>query len=181
MVGDTLKIGAPMGDLAIDKNSQRDVLCVAGGTGLAPIKALVDEMTRWNTARKVTIFFGVRRASDLYDMGSLHRMAAINPWIKIIPCVSEEPNFNGEKGNLPDIIARHGSWTDHDVIICGSPDMSRATLVKLRELGVPSDRVSFDVAGDLHPAVADREVGAQAQVIDLRARAQANRGQLPRR
>ncbi|MGZ4595586.1 MAG: globin domain-containing protein [Actinomycetes bacterium] len=159
-VGDMIKIGAPMGDLAIDKQSQRDVLCIAGGTGLAPIKALVDEMTRWNTARRVTLFFGVRRPSDLYDMSSLHRMAAINPWLTVIPCVSEEDSFNGERGTLPDVVARHGQWLDHDVVVSGSPDMSRATLLRLRDLGVPQERIVFDVAGDLHPAA--------AQVIDLR-------------
>jgi NAD(P)H-flavin reductase/hemoglobin-like flavoprotein len=160
-VGDTLKIGAPMGDLSIDQQSPRDVLCIAGGTGLAPIKALVDEMTRWNTARKVTVFFGVRRPGDLYDMSSLHRMAAINPWLTVVPCVSEGDSFNGERGTLPDVVARHGRWSDHDVVLSGSPEMTRATLEGLRDLGVADERVSYDVAGDIHPAAA-------AQVIDLR-------------
>lgn len=169
-VGDQLKLGSPMGELAIDKESPRDVLCIAGGTGLAPIKAMVDEMTRWNTARKVTVYFGVRRTGDLYDIGALHRMAAINPWLTVLPCVSEEPTWTGERGNLPDIVERHGPWADHDVFLCGSPDMTRATLTRLREIGVPESRISYDVAGDIHPAA--------AQVIDLR-RSRANRA--PRR
>ena len=60
-VGDVLTLGAPMGEMEIDKDSQRDLLLLAGGTGLAPLKAIIDEMTRWNTARRVTLFFGVRR------------------------------------------------------------------------------------------------------------------------
>lgn len=159
-VGDVIKIGAPRGELTIDKQSGRDVLCVAGGTGLAPIKALVDEMTRWNTARRVTIFFGVRRVSDLYDVSALHRMAAINPWLTVIACVSEDPSADEERGNLPDVVARHGRWTEHDVVVCGSPAMTRATLARLRDMGVDPKLVCFDVAGDAHPAV--------AEVIDLR-------------
>ncbi len=173
-VGDQLKLGAPMGEMGIDKESQRDVLCIAGGTGLAPLKAIIGEMTRWNTARRVTLFFGVRRADDLYDMPALHRIAALNRWLTIVPCVSDDPTFVGEHGTLSDVVARHGSWKDHDVFLCGSPDMTRATLSRLREIGVPAERISFDVAEDMHPAT--------AQVIDLRrTRAKRATQSLPRR
>jgi NAD(P)H-flavin reductase/hemoglobin-like flavoprotein len=172
-VGDVLRLGAPIGEMGIDKQSQRDVLCIAGGTGLAPIKAIIDEMTRWNTARRVTLFFGVRRQDDLYDMGALHRIAALNRWLTIVPCVSDDPGFIGEHGTLSDVVARHGSWQDHDVFLCGSPDMTRATLSRLRDLGVPNQRISFDVAEDMHPAA--------AQVIDLRrSRARRATQSLPR-
>jgi NAD(P)H-flavin reductase/hemoglobin-like flavoprotein len=172
-VGDVLRLGAPMGDMAIDKESQRDVLCIAGGTGLAPLKAIVDEMTRWNTARKVTLFFGVRRQDDLYDMGALHRIAGLNRWLTIVPCVSDDPSFIGEHGTLADVVARHGSWQDHDVFLCGSPDMTRATLSRLRDIGVHNERILFDVAEDMHPAT--------AQVIDLRrSRAKRATQSLPR-
>ena len=173
-VGDVLKLGAPMGEMAIDKESQRDVLCIAGGTGLAPIKAMIDEMTRWNTARKVTVFLGVRRAGDLYDIGALHRIQALNRWLTVIPCVSDDPTFIGERGTLADVVARYGSWAEHDVFLCGSPDMTRATLSRLREIGIPDARISFDDADDLHSAT--------AQVIDLRrSRAKRATQSLPRR
>jgi NAD(P)H-flavin reductase/hemoglobin-like flavoprotein len=173
-VGDVLKLGAPMGEMAIDKESQRDVLCIAGGTGLAPIKAIIQEMTRWNSARKVTLFLGVRRAGDLYDIAALHRMQALNRWLTVIPCVSDDPGFIGERGTLAEVVARHDSWAEHDVFLCGSPDMTRATLSRLREIGVPDARISFDVADGLHPAT--------AQVIDLRrTRAKRATHSLPRR
>jgi NAD(P)H-flavin reductase/hemoglobin-like flavoprotein len=159
-VGDELKLGAPMGDLAIDKQSRRDVLCVAGGTGLAPIKAVIDEMTQWNTARQVTLFFGVRRANELYDLAALDRIAGLNPWLRVVPCVSDDPNFSGERGNLPDVVARHGRWEEHDVIVCGSPAMTRATLRTLRDLGVAEERLMYDGATDHRSAT--------APVIDLR-------------
>ena len=78
--GDQLRIGAPMGEMQVDQDSTRDLLLVAGGTGLAPLKAVVDGMSRWNTSRRVMLFFGARRASDLYDMGPLYRLSAVNPW-----------------------------------------------------------------------------------------------------
>jgi NAD(P)H-flavin reductase/hemoglobin-like flavoprotein len=162
-VGDFLRLGAPMGDMRIDQQSGRDVLCIAGGTGLAPVKALIDGMARWNTARNVTLFFGARRTSDLYDMGALHRLAAVNSWLSVVPVVSDDSSFNGERGLLPDAVARVGSWSHHDVVVCGSPDMTRATVNRLTAIGVPADRMTYDVVGDQHPAA--------AQVIDLRRRA----------
>lgn len=167
-VGDQIRLGAPQGEMRIDKQSRRHVLAVAGGTGLAPVKSIVDDMVKWNTAREVTVFFGVRRASDLYDIGALHRLAALNSWLTVIPVVSEDPYFNGERGLLPDVVARHGSWPDHDALVCGSPAMTRATVNRLTSLGVPADRLKYDVAGDEHPAT--------AQVIDLR-RSRATRTQ----
>jgi NAD(P)H-flavin reductase len=159
-VGATLRLGAPQGEMRIDHQSRRDVLCVAGGTGLAPIKSMIDDMTKWNTSRNVTLFFGVRRTGDLYDMAALHRMAALNRWLTVVPVVSEDPSFNGEKGLLPDVVVRRGDWTEHDVVICGSPSMTRATHERLTASGVPAARIAFDVMGEAHPA--------SAEVIDLR-------------
>jgi NAD(P)H-flavin reductase/hemoglobin-like flavoprotein len=173
-VGDVLKLGPPMGELGIDKASQRDVLCIAGGTGLAPIKAMVQEMTRWNTARKVTVIFGVRPAEELYDLAALRDIQRRNSWLTVIPCVSDDPSFIGEHGTVVDVVARHGSWADHDVFPCGSPAMMRATLSRLREIGIPDARIRFDAADDVHATT--------AQVIDLRrSRAKPATQSLPSR
>jgi NAD(P)H-flavin reductase len=158
-VGDELRIGAPMGEMRVDQQSRRDVLCIAGGTGLAPIKAIIDGMSRWNTARNVTLLFGARRTDDLYDMSALHRLAGVNSWLTVVPVVSDDPAFTGEQGSLPEAVARRGTWTDHDVLLCGSPAMTRATVNRLSSLGVPAERVSYDAVTD-EPAA--------AQVIDLR-------------
>jgi NAD(P)H-flavin reductase len=165
-VGDVLRMGAPQGEMVLDQQSRRDVLLVAGGTGLAPLKAILEDMTKWNTARRVHLFFGVRRSGDLYDLASLHRMAALHPWLTVVPAVSDDPDWNGESGLLPEVVARHGRWSEHDVFVCGSPGMTRATVDRLRALGVPGDRLRYDVIGEEHPAV--------APVIDLR-RSRASR------
>lgn len=162
-VGDHLRIGAPMGDMRVDQQSRRDLLMIAGGTGLAPVKALIDGMARWNTSRTVTLFFGARRPYDLYDMGALHRLAAVNRWLRVVPAVSDDPSFNGEQGLLPDVVARQGWWQEHDVFISGSPAMTRATVSRLLSLGVPSELLRYDVVGDESPVTGD-----VAQVIDLR-------------
>ncbi|MER7009290.1 globin domain-containing protein [Dactylosporangium sp. NPDC000555] len=146
--GDMLRLGAPMGRMTLDRRSTRDVVCVAGGTGLAPIKALIEEMTRANRTRWVHVFFGARDRDDLYDLACLNRLAARYPWLSVVAATSDDPDFPGEHGNLSDIVARYGPWNNHDFFVSGSPPMVRATLRTLAEIQVPAIRIKYDAFGD---------------------------------
>jgi NAD(P)H-flavin reductase/hemoglobin-like flavoprotein len=162
-VGELIKLGPPMGSMVLDRESQRDIVCVAGGTGLAPMKALIDELRRWNTTRRAHVFFGVRRATDLYDLPAMQELASRYPWLTVVPAVSEDFDYQGENANLPDVVGRHGTWYSHDIFAAGSPDMIKATVAKFRELQVPADRIKYDAFGDLdrpasHRHQADRYV-----------------------
>ena len=97
-------------------------MCVAGGTGLAPIKALVEELTRYNRTRWVHVFFGAKDRDDLYDLAELNRLAARYPWLSVVPACSDDPSFVGEQGNISEVVARYGPWDDHDFFVSGSAD-----------------------------------------------------------
>jgi NAD(P)H-flavin reductase/hemoglobin-like flavoprotein len=148
-VGDTVRLGPPRGATVLDRESPRDIVCVGGGTGLAPMKALVDEARRWNTTRRMHLFFGVRRREDLYDVQALQEFATRYRWLNVITAVSHDPEYPGEQGMLHDVIARYGDWSNHDVYLSGSPDMVRATAGRFRELGVPAELIRYDVFGDV--------------------------------
>jgi NAD(P)H-flavin reductase/hemoglobin-like flavoprotein len=148
-IGDTLRLGPPLGALTVDPGSSRDVLLLAGGTGLAPLRSLVEDMARWNHMRQVYLFFGARRPDDLYDMAALQRLQIRNHWLTVVPAVSEDPTYRGEKGNVCDVMTEWGDWEEHDVVLAGSPDMVRATLRKLSKIGIPPSRIRFDAYGDL--------------------------------
>ncbi|HEY2948268.1 MAG TPA: globin domain-containing protein [Micromonosporaceae bacterium] len=146
--GDMIRLAAPMGEMTPDRESTRDVVCVAGGTGLAPIKALVDELTRYNRTRWVHVFFGAKDREDLYDVAELNRMAARHPWLSVVPACSDDPGYSGERGNICDVLARYGPWDDHDLFVSGSPAMVKATLRTLAEMQVPAIRIKYDAFGD---------------------------------
>ena len=148
-VGDMIKLAAPMGSLTLDRKTTRDIVCVAGGTGLAPIKALVEELTRYNRTRWVHVFFGAKHREDLYDLAELNRLAARYPWLSVVPAVSEEPGHGGEQGNISDVMARYGPWNEHDFFVAGSPTMVKATLRRLAELQIPSIRIKYDAFSDM--------------------------------
>jgi NAD(P)H-flavin reductase/hemoglobin-like flavoprotein len=146
--GDLLRIAAPMGSMTLDRRSTRDIVCVAGGTGLAPLKALVEELTRYNRTRWVHVFFGARDREDLYDLPELNRLAARYPWLSVVPACSDDPGFTGERGDISEVLGRYGPWPDHDFFVSGSASMVRATLRTLAEMQVPSVRIKYDAFGD---------------------------------
>ena len=129
--GDTLVLGPPRGTMIVDDRSSRDILCVAGGTGLAPIKAIIEglaDTTVPRPARRISLFFGARRREDLYDLADLRRLEAACPSLRVIPALSHEPGFAGLRGMLPEVVRQHGSWHDSEVFVSGPADMVRATL-----------------------------------------------------
>jgi NAD(P)H-flavin reductase len=147
--GDVVRLGHPTGTMTAERNSDRDVLCIAGGTGLAPLRAIVEDMTRWNWYRRVHLFFGVRRPDELYDMAALDAMAKQHQWLTVTPVVSEEPRYHGEQGLVVDAALRHGSWANHDVYVSGSARMVRGSIDRLLTSGVSLSRIRFDSFGDL--------------------------------
>jgi NAD(P)H-flavin reductase/hemoglobin-like flavoprotein len=143
-VGEILKLGPPMGTMVLDRRSERDLVFVAGGTGLAPMKALIDDLRRWNTTRQAHLFFGVRKTVELYDLDAMRELASRYPWLTVVPAVSDDFDYTGERATLPDVVSRHGAWYAHDVFASGSPDMIRATVARFRELRVPPERIKYD-------------------------------------
>jgi NAD(P)H-flavin reductase/hemoglobin-like flavoprotein len=164
-LGDTWRIGSPMGRLGVDRRSGRDVLMIAGGTGIAPMRAMLEELCRWGGNPQVQVFFGGRTLADLYDLETLLAMTSTNPWLRIIPVVESDPGVLGphvlgphalgssilgphalgpQHGTLADAVIRYGAWAEHDVLVCGSPAMIRSTVSRMVGAGTPMDRIRYD-------------------------------------
>ncbi|WP_414710852.1 globin domain-containing protein [Pseudonocardia sp.] len=143
--GDTWRIGPPMGRLTVDPDSGRDVLMVAGGTGMAPIKAILETMAQRSDNPRTEVFVGGRRWEDLYDFASLRQLSYTNPWLNVVPVVEEDEGISGaEHGTLADVVTRYGAWKDHDALVCGSPSMIRATVSRMLVAGTPLDQIRYD-------------------------------------
>jgi NAD(P)H-flavin reductase/hemoglobin-like flavoprotein len=146
--GDMVRLAAPMGSMTLDPQSRRDIVLVTGGTGLAPVKALLDELTRYNRTRWTHLFRGERQDDDFYDRDHLDRIAEKFPWLTIVRAVSDEHGYSGERGDIPDVVSRHGPWREHDFYIAGSGAMVNATLRRLAEMQIPSTRIKYDAFTD---------------------------------
>ncbi len=101
------------------RSRDRSLLLIAGSTGLAPLKAMVDQLTTLPQPPAVHLFFGARKADGLYDLDSLEKIAAEHPWLTVTPVATADPRFEGETGSIPDVVARHGDWSGHDAYLAG--------------------------------------------------------------
>ncbi len=145
-MGDTWRIGPPMGRMHVDRDSGRDLLMVAGGTGSAPVRAMLEDLARGGRQPRTQVFVGGRSWDDLYDFTSLRRLSYANPWLDVIPVVEHDDSdtSGAERGTLVDVVTRYGAWADHDVTVCGSPAMIRATVSRMLVAGTPLDRITYD-------------------------------------
>jgi NAD(P)H-flavin reductase/hemoglobin-like flavoprotein len=157
--GDRWRLSSPHGSLQVDRDGG-DVLMVAGSTGLAPLRSIVMDLTRWGVNPRVHMFFGGRYPCELYDLPTLWQIAAHNPWLSVTP-VSErngDPAWAADypdvtpprglhlrqTGKLMDVVTKYGGWGDRQILICGGPEMVRATKAALIAKGAPPERIQHD-------------------------------------
>ena len=150
-VGDVLRLGPPMGDLTLDRDSDRDLLLVAGGLGLAPMKALIDQVARQGPARRVDLFVGFRTEDQVYDRADLRRLQQENPWLTVTLAVSEDKISSLEHGDVGDVVVRHGPWLSREVYVAGPAVMVEDTVSRLVRHGVPQRRISSEVFAPSRP------------------------------
>jgi NAD(P)H-flavin reductase/hemoglobin-like flavoprotein len=144
-VGDTWRIGPPMGRMSVDPEADKPMLMVAGGTGIAPIKSLLEDFAQRPHAPHTQLFLGGRTWDDLYDFDALRKSSYDNDWLDVVPVVERDDDRGGaERGTLADVVTRYGAWADHDVLVCGSPSMIRATVSRMLVAGTPLDRIRYD-------------------------------------
>jgi NAD(P)H-flavin reductase len=150
-VGDVLRLGPPMGHLALDRESDRDLLLVAGGMGLAPLKALIDQVVRNGPARRVDLFVGFRTEDQIYDRADLQRLERENSWLTVTLVVSEDKLSSLEHGDVGDVVLRNGPWLSREVFVAGPAVMVDDTVTRLVQHGVPRQRISSEVFAPSRP------------------------------
>ena len=160
--GDVLRLGPAAGSMVVDHAAGADLLCLGGGTGIAPICALVEEVADHGAAgRSVEVFYGARQSTELYGLEALRRLAQRHPWLSVRPVLSgpgafaADPALGGPgpggalPGELPEVVARFGPWSGREAYLSGPPAMVRRGVGVLLRAGVPQERIRHDLVGDL--------------------------------
>ncbi|MEV7237234.1 globin domain-containing protein [Streptomyces sp. NPDC051020] len=144
--GDVLRLGAPVGDrLTLRPSDGRDLVLIAGGTGLAPLRALVEEIARHGRQRRVDLFVGARDTHGLYDLPALRQLAQAHPWLRITPLVGADAGTVDNR-SLAGPVLRAATWSGCSFYVCGSPAMVSATVRDLADAGIPHDLLHFEDA-----------------------------------
>jgi NAD(P)H-flavin reductase/hemoglobin-like flavoprotein len=157
--GDRWRLSNPHGAMHVDRNGG-DVLMVAGGPGLAPLRSIIMDLSRFGVNPRVHLFFGARYPCDLYDLRTLWQVASTNPWLSVTPVseystnppwAADYPDVEPPRGlhvrqtgTLPEVVTRYGSWGDRQILVCGGPQMVAATKAALIAKGANAHSIQHD-------------------------------------
>jgi CDP-4-dehydro-6-deoxyglucose reductase len=127
---DILRFNGPHGSFFLREDSRKPILLIAGGTGFAPIKAIVEHAIAKHCTRPMSIYWGGRQRVDLYLMPLAKQWAAEHPHIRFMPVLSEnapEEAWEGRTGLVHQAaMADFPDLSGHQVYVCGAPAMVAA-------------------------------------------------------
>ena len=147
--GDSLRIELPHGDFRLREESQRPLLFVAGGTGFAPIKSIIDAIIRRGIERPMTLFWGSREPSGLYAGDVVARWRRQRPTLRYEPVISDPVGagaWAGRRGLVHEaVLESFDSLAGFDVYACGAPAMLQSLRTALQgQRGLPPDQFYSD-------------------------------------
>lgn len=147
-MGDTLTLTGPFGDFYLREDSNKDIICIAGGSGKAPIRSIVRRLEALGMPRKVRYFFGARTTKDLYYTEEFNEVAKKYENFDYIPALShpeDNEQWEGETGLITDVLDRlSGDLSESEAYLCGSPGMIDACIKVLEKHNVKSENVYYD-------------------------------------
>jgi Na+-transporting NADH:ubiquinone oxidoreductase subunit F len=148
--GDEVYLTGPYGDFYM-RDTQADMIFVAGGSGKAPIKSMLEHLQITGTNRRMVYFFGARSARDLYMTDEFTAFEQVFPDFQYIPVLSQpkpEDNWVGKTGYvIPHLSGQLRDPKNTEAYMCGSPAMLDAVEKELIKLGIPKTNIFYDSFG----------------------------------
>ncbi len=148
IVGDEIILTGPYGDFYLREDSDREMICIAGGSGKAPIRSILYYMKDRGMKRKVKYFFGAKAKRDLFYTEEMRALEKEFPNFKYIPALSEpdpEDNWKGDIGLITDVVDKHTKdLSEAEAYLCGSPGMINACINVLNKHDIKKENVYFD-------------------------------------
>jgi len=145
--GDLLSINGPHGN-AFPVDGPRNVILVAGGSGMSPVKSVLLDMVSRHDNRRIRYFFGAKSRRDLFLLDLMRRFEDELEDFQFIPALSDPApgdNWPGEKGLISDVMDRNiPDIADTIAYLCGSPPMIDACVKVLRDKGLPGELIHYD-------------------------------------
>ena len=145
-----LRIEAPFGSFFLREDSTKPIIMVAGGTGFAPIKGIIEHMLHHNIQRDVILYWGALTKQDLYMPALPEAWAAEHPNITFIPVLSDakpEDQWQGRTGYVHQAVLDDFAATglaDFEVYCCGAPAMVEVAHASFIEAGLAEDAFLSD-------------------------------------
>jgi ferredoxin-NAD(P)+ reductase (naphthalene dioxygenase ferredoxin-specific) len=145
-VGDSVKVSGPLGSAYLRRKHEGPILCVAGGTGLAPILSIVRGAIAQRMTNPIHLYFGVRSPRDIYGLPWLDPLQREHPDLTVHIVVTSAGNPASQRcGLVTDAIEHdHGDLTGWRAYLCGSPPMVEAATLVARRKGIAAEHIHAD-------------------------------------
>ncbi|MFC5478769.1 FAD-binding oxidoreductase [Massilia suwonensis] len=145
-VGDTVRVSGPLGTSYLRRKHEGPMLCVAGGTGLAPVLSIVRGAIDAGMRNDIHLYFGVRGPRDVYGLDTLARLAAGHRNLHLHVVVADGAAADGMRSGLvTDAVAQ--DWRSLEgwrAYLCGAPPMVDAATLVARERGIAFEHIYAD-------------------------------------
>ncbi len=149
-IGDIVNLTGPFGDFYI-RETDADIIFVAGGSGKAPIKSMVENMCSKGNKRKMTYFFGARSIKDLYltELFKGYEKGMLDfTYVPVLSHSDASDNWTGKTGYIPPYFKEYiRDPQKTEAYLCGSPGMISAVEKELLALGVSAKNIFYDSFG----------------------------------
>ncbi len=146
-VGDPLEITGPYGAFTLRVSSDRKLVFVGGGAGMAPILSLLRQMVESGNEREAVYYYGARGEADLMLLDEMAEIERQLPKFRFVPCLSHEwpESWPAETGMVTEVLEKcEADLAECDVYLCGPPPMIDAALPLLAGMGVPESQIYYD-------------------------------------
>ena len=147
-VGQRLELLGPFGQFGLSSSDWRPAICVAGGTGLAPILAMLEEAFARGDHRPIHFYYGARCREELYEVDTLQRWAGEIGTFQFTPVLSDEPagsDWAGARGLVSEIVAAElQDAFGLEAYVCGPAAMIDATVTVLEAAGLSQNDIHAD-------------------------------------
>lgn len=142
-VGDTVSVDGPYGSMLPCAQPGRPVLLVAGGVGVAPMRALLDHYLAQPQDRALSLYWGVERREDLYLDAGLRALCALHPRLRYVPVVSA--GSGASRAGVHEAVLRdHADLCGFHVHVGGPPALVAACRETFVRRGLPQEHLSAD-------------------------------------
>lgn len=135
--GDHVTFRGPLGTFCL-RPSGRDLLFVATGTGIAPIRSMLHSLAYENSARRITLFWGLRSRADVYYQKELARLAERLPAFSHVTTLSRpDEAWEGSRGTVTPLVeSRIASVSNLEAYVCGNQAMIKDVTATLNRKGL---------------------------------------------
>ncbi len=146
-VGDSVRVSGPMGTAYLRTQHEGPMLCVAGGTGLAPILSIIQGAIAAGMNNDIHVYFGVRSPKDIYGLDQLRALQKLYPplSVEVVVATDQDASSGMRTGLVTDAIAEDlKEFQGWRAYVCGAPPMVEATAALLKQLGINEQQVYAD-------------------------------------